>query len=125
MKKGDRISGINQADVLIEGEIVWVIGDEYSLRSLDGHGYHIYKEGELADFKVTFESAPSYQSTVAGMSDEALRASIEGLRLARSRISSPIKGKRERTPKGDPMKELLASLPEEERAKLKEKLGLT
>lgn len=124
MKKGDRIRGVNQAGVTVEGEIMWVVGEEFSIRNLDSLGYSIYRQGDLANLEVTFESAPSFQSSVAEMSDDALRKSIEELRQKRATLPRPSRGQGQRRTKEDPIMKLIASLSKEETTKLMEKMGM-
>lgn len=119
----------------------WIIGNELGITDEDG-GSSIVLLNEHS-FKLVKSTTDSFQESVAGMSDEELRASLQALR--EGRIITPEKPKRVKATaveedeseddtkprairagkiKLDPMEVLLNSLPPEKREELKKKLGL-
>lgn len=107
-----------------QAKVMWVVEHEASLEIEPG-AYSIVNWKEEGWF-VLIEATPSYQSSVAEMSDEQLRESIETLRntkvtQSKTRTSKP---KKEAVDKNDPLALALAGLSELEKEKLKRKLGL-
>lgn len=106
--------------------VMWVIDNEASIKGKDG-SYRIINLDEDKDWIVIQESVPSYQSSVADMSEEQLRASIDALREQRSVLPTT---KKTRTPKevvdkNDPVALALAGMSEDKKAELMKKLGMT
>ena len=114
-----------------EGVIHWVIGKEASI-VFDDHSYVIVdtEAFETGEWKVIREAAPSFQSQLADMSDEELKASIDSLRNSRMSITqrrsrqlavTPSEDEEDDTPKDD-MSKAIGKLTPEQLAKLMEKL---
>ena len=108
-----------------EATVSWVVGDEAAVRFKDG-GYRVIDLIEEPDWKVIRLATPSYQSTVAQMSDDQLRSSIDALR--RTRVSAPAPktrgGTRTKTESVSPIEKALKLLSPEKREALQRKLGL-
>lgn len=135
MKKGDwitrtHVDGTGQ-EITIEAEVNWVIGDEAGIAYLSPEPW---KGGmNVIDFvkgpdkwTVTHESAPSFQSSVAEMTEDELRESIDHLRETRKHIpvTKPRSQRVGKAKSSDPMAKALAGLSKKEQAELIKKLGL-
>ena len=136
MKKGDIVKRTRTIEGHVETklfEIIWVVGDEASVRevnSSDG-GYFIINLKEPDNLGSTWaidqEGAESFQSTVASMSDEQLRASIDSLRQRRTLpVRKAITKAKEVCPSipKEELDKVLAKCSPEEADFLKKKLGL-
>ncbi len=130
MKKGDYVSrdfDINEMKSHIEGTVQWVIDGTASIQ-LPNYTFYMANLKEEPDWVVLHESAPSYQSSVADMTNEQLKASIEALRNQRVVNTTPkVKVRKQRTDvvdKNDPMAVALAGMAPEEKAALMKKLGM-
>jgi hypothetical protein len=128
MKKGDYVSCEHPISGHIEGEVMWVIDNTASIQ-LPGMMFHMADLTDVeAPWIVVRESVPSYQSSVADMSDDQLKASIEALRSQRIVDTTPkVKVRKERATavdKSDPMAVALASMAPEAKAELMKKLGM-
>jgi hypothetical protein len=109
-----------------EAKVNWVVENEVALQFKDG-GCAIITITEEPEWKVIQESVPSYQSSVAEMSDEQLRSAIDDLRNQRTFITSKPRKTREKSEvidKNDPMAVALASMPEDKKLELMKKLGM-
>ena len=107
----------------IKAKVNWVVEDEVAIEYPDG-GLKIVNLKE-EEWKVIQESTVGYQSSVAGMSDEDLRASIDALRCTRQSAPVPKRGAvTTRVSANDPMAKALASMPADKKAELLKKLGL-
>jgi len=106
-----------------EATVNWVVEKEVAIQLKDGTA-RIINLDEEPEWRVIWESAPSYQSTVAQMSDEELRASIDALR--RMRASAPKPGVRARGQgvSRDPIEIALSKMPPEKKMELMKKLGM-
>lgn len=110
-----------------EATVNWVIDGAVAIQYKDG-GCRIFELTDEPEWKVIFESVPSYQSSVEDLTDEQLRQAIDNLRSQRTFISSrPRKSssKKEVIDKNDPIAVALASMPAEKKAELMRKLGMT
>ena len=134
MKKGDlvRIEHFLGEELLskTDGKVMWIVEDEVSIQQeADPRSFTVFDPKDT-DYKVTIlqESAPSFQSQVASLSDEELREAVNSLRGGRIHIPTPPKTKKAREPKLSAeelqLSALMASMTPEEQQKLKEKLGL-
>jgi hypothetical protein len=112
-----------------EVEVQWIIENEVAIKHKSGN-YTILDLNDEEDkkYKVIFEALPTYQSSVANLSDEQLRQSIENLRNQRKPLTN--KPRKERTPpvpavdKSDPIAMALANLPADKKEALMKKLGM-
>jgi hypothetical protein len=106
-----------------QAKVNWVIDNEAALQFKDGTCLIINIEEK--EWIVIQESVPSYQSSVADMSDEQLRASIEALRSQRATLPTKTKT---RVPKevvsSDPMAQALANMSPEKKLELMKKMGM-
>lgn len=134
MKKGDIIRHVALlGEPYDHGEakdarVTWVINGEVAAQSLsDPTGHHIFQEGDK-DWVVIQESAPSFQSQVASMSDEELKAAVDAMRGGRAVAPVEVKEKKVRAPKLSTeeagLLALMSQLTPEEQQKLKVKLGI-
>ena len=111
-----------------EGVIHWVIGKEASI-VFDDHSYVIVNTDDIesGEWKVIREAAPSFQSQLADMSDEELKASIESLRNSRMSITQRRSRQLAVTPSGAKtcrrVSSVIGKLTPEQMAKLIAKLG--
>lgn len=128
IKKGDIISWKHfpEADApTFEGKVQWVIDDEFSMTGTMSSGYSMAKFSEVSDLKIIYSAAPTYQSTVATMSDEELRASIDGLRVQRAISTPKVRKERSATSRAlSPIEKALAAMTPEQQAELKKKMGM-
>ena len=87
-----------------------------------------YGEGKNTQLLLLIESAPSFQSTVSGLSDDKLKESIHDLRMARAHVklkpTRKARVKAEPKVKLSPMEKILNALSPEKRAELKKKMGM-
>lgn len=126
MKKGDIVTRTHPEPELNgeQGKVQWVVENEASVKFNDG-GFKII-EVDDKEWAVTISAAPTYQSTVEQMTDEELRASIDGLR--RTRVSTPKPTRSARTQAGeakdDPLARALGNMKGAEKEALMKKLGL-
>ena len=112
----------------IEAHVNWRVDDAVGISYLNTEGSGEIDLKEEPDWKVIQESAPSYQSKVAQMSEEELKESIESLRTQRASLpSSRVKKVRAKAEPVDtsPLALKLAAMPADKRAELMKKLGLT
>lgn len=112
-----------------EGEVMWVINGEASLRYKGSDSFRIINLEEEKDWVVIQEGVPSYQSSVDGMTDEQLRQAIDDLRAQRTYLSPKPKFRAPRekeasVDKNDPIAVKLASMLPGEKAELMKKLGM-
>lgn len=78
----------------VKAHVMWVEDGTASIEYLVSLGsYSLINLEEEPEWKVIQESAPSYQSSVASMSEEELRASIESLRSQRASMPTGAKSK--------------------------------
>ena len=130
MKKGDvisrTISDVQDVEPYeVQAEVNWVVGDEAGIKFLSPPDYKgtVDLITNLSEWTVVVESAPTYQSSVAQMTEEQLRASIDGLRC--QRVLPPktprVTVKRE---KADPITKALGQLGGAELEAMKKKLGM-
>lgn len=103
-------------------DVKWVVDNEMALQYADG-SYRVVTISEEPEWIVTYESAPSYQSSVANMSDEELRLSIDALRNNRLPVAKKERVAREPVD-NDPMAKVLASLTSEKKLELMRKMGM-
>lgn len=137
MKKGDIIQRVREQEELPEGikpytevaRVNWVedgaAGITYTEGDSKGLSNIVYLE-EDKGWIVLISAQPTFQSSVASMSDEELSASIEGLRAQRSPSSlsrRPSRPSRPSRNKGSIAKKLDGMSPAE-LEELKRKLGL-
>ncbi|MBU2052491.1 hypothetical protein KKH13_04780 [Patescibacteria group bacterium] len=110
-----------------EAKVNWVIENEIAIQYKDGNS-RIIDINEEKDWKVIVESVPSYQSSVAELSDDQLRESIELLKSQRMHHDPRARKPREvSTPavdKNDPIAMALAGLSPEKKEALMRKLGM-
>ena len=107
-----------------QAKVKWVVEDEAAL-VLGNGDYKIIEISKEPEWKVTYESAPSYQSSVAQMSEEELRASIDALRAGRLPVARKERVAREpAVDKNDPVAVALASMSPEKKQALMKKLGM-
>lgn len=119
MKKNDVIENITG----IRGKITWVVGDEVAYMDLQSGMYRIFNIKEEPGWKVTIEATPSFQSSLAQMSDEQLRESIIKMRQTRAPLPKSTRNKVE-VESNDPVSQALVALNPEQREKLMKKLGM-
>lgn len=120
----------NDTYVTIDAKVNWVVDTEVGITYVDGGSAVIDLDDEEHNGWVVISSvAPTYQSNVEHMSDDELRASIEGLRS--TRVAKPAKIKRVTTVKAPPMSAedkklsgVLGALSPEAKLALQRKLGL-
>lgn len=131
MKKGDRIARVvtkveGDGEYTLEALVNWVVEDEAGITYLsppDWKGGAKVVNLKEEEWKVTLESTPSFQSSVAEMSEEELRESIDRLRESRKHIPAPrVRG--DRVKKDDPVSKAFAHLSKEKREEVMRKLGL-
>jgi len=107
-----------------EAEVQWVVDKDVALKFKDG-SFKIIEIDKDPEWKVIKEAVPTYQSSVAQMSDEQLRASIDQLR--QSRITLPkaprVRGKPKE--KSDPILTVLSKMDPTKKRELMKKLGMT
>ena len=70
-----------------EATVNWVIDGAAAIQYKDGD-CRIFELADELEWRVIFESVPSYQSSVEDLSDEQLRKAIDDLRSQRTFISS-------------------------------------
>ena len=122
-----RLKAVLRNAVLLneEATVNWVVDDTIALQMKDGNPL-IIEGDEIKQWKVIRTSAPTYQSSVADMSDAQLRDSIDVLR--NTRLTAPkIRKKTTREPavdKDDPMAVALAKMEPEAKKALMKKLGM-
>jgi len=105
-----------------DARVIWVIDQEAAISFIHEQTMHLIINTEDEDWKVIQESTPSYQSQVASMSDEELKAAIDVARYARATIQPKKALKASQVI--DPLEAKLASLSAEDRQKIMIKLGL-
>ncbi len=105
-----------------EATVNWVIEKEVALQLKNGMCRIVNLDEE--PWRVIWESAPSYQSTVAQMSDEELRASIDALRRLRASTPKPAVRTRGQAGSRDPIEIALSKMPPEKKMELMKKLGM-
>lgn len=105
-----------------DAKVNWVIDQEAAISFIHEQTMHLIINTEDEDWKVIQESTPSYQSQVASMSDEELKAAIDVARYARATIQPKKALKASQVI--DPLEAKLASLSAEDRQKIMIKLGL-
>jgi len=127
MKKGDIISKTVEGEVF-EALVNWVVESEMGITYMKPETYKggstLIDLGEDKEWKVIQESAPSYQSTVASMSEDELRESIGKLRKGRThlpKVKTKVRGVRA---KDDPITKAFKNLPPEKREALMKRLGM-
>ena len=130
MKAGDIIARDNiVVDIKVHQEykVNWVVGNEAGVTvNGDPSLHNIIKLDDEPQWQVIFSAAPTYQSTVANMSEDELRASIDGLRVARVNAPAPFKkpSTKRAVVKETAMEKMLKSMSPEKRKALEAKLGL-
>lgn len=110
-------------------KVNWVVDGEMGYTLLDSGDTN---GGSIEGWVVEVESAPSFQSSVESMSEESLRASLEELRMSRTKSKSIPKLKSKSKSKSqsgvrvknDPIMQMISKLPPEKREGLMKKLGL-
>jgi len=112
-------------DLVERGLVKWVISDEMSILDKSTGLYHVVA---VSDWEVEIEGTPEYQSTVASMSEQQLRDSLDCLRTQRRtaprvRIKAPGAPRLPRV-KEDPMMKALAGMDPVKKQALMEKLGM-
>jgi len=134
MKKGDIIQQVRLNGEPytfpdpVQATVVWVIDGEVSaMDNNDAKAYHVFSL-ENSDWDVVVDAAPTFQSQVASLTDEQLKAAVESMRSGRVHLTPLPKEKKARAPKSTPeednLSKLLASLSPEKQLALKAKLGL-
>ena len=129
-KKGDIVRVENSiTNYTYEGTVSWIVGAELAIQHNDNKS--AYSTEKLIDKDCTItilqESAVDFQSQVASMTDDELKASIESLRLGRVAIQK--KSKKEPTQiklseEEKQLTNLLSTLSVDETLELKKKLGI-
>ena len=126
MKKGDTIARYYQ-EQNFEATVNWVVGEEAGITYLSPPdwkgGAKVINLVEESDWKVIRESVTTFQSSVAQMSEEELRESIDKLRESRMHIPSP-RLRSSRVVASDPVSKAFSKLPKEKREALMKKLGI-
>ena len=114
----------------VEAKINWIVDYEAGVTYVEDEGMAVV---DVRDgWTVIFEATPEYQTSVEHLSDDELRASIEGLRGARVARPKPVaKAKGTRAARQPAMTaeekstaSVLAKLTPEQREKLMKKLGM-
>ena len=105
----------------LKGKVNWIVDNEMAIE-LEG-GYHKVVNLDEEKWEVIEEAPVSYQSIVAHMSDEELKASLEALRAQRSMVK-PTKRRVKVEGEENELEKVLGSLTPEQMQKLKQKLGL-
>jgi hypothetical protein len=100
----------------------WVVGDEAGVTEVDGMGSAVININD--GYKVVKEAVPTYQSAVAQMTDEELRASIESLRTRRTIVKTRTPRKKVVQEPVDPIMAQINKLPEADRMEVLKKMGL-
>lgn len=125
MKKGDYIS-LNKDGETLEAKVNWVVDDEAGINYLSPDVYKgsskVINIKEEA-WQVTVSSDPTYQSSVASMSDTELRESINSLRQTRVSLPKATRAK-VASISTSPLAQALDKLTPEKKAALMKKLGL-
>lgn len=141
MKKGDIVRVIQSLKYVEseeryehswDAEIIWIdpkinkgcFADVNSKRSQ----VLAYGEGKNTKLTLLIESAPSFQSTVSGLSDDKLKESIHELRMARAHVKL-VPRRKSKAPaepkiKMTPIEKMLNAMPADKREALKKKLGM-
>jgi hypothetical protein len=113
-----------------EATINWVMDNEVAVSNKTTGFCSILDMNEDSNksWKVIFEALPTYQSSVADLTDEELRQSIENLRSQRKPLADKVRKIREVTTpkvdKSDPIAVALANLPADKKEALMRKLGM-
>ena len=134
MKKGDIVSIEHYIGTELlnthKGKVMWVDNDQASVQDEGNSSSYLVFNPLDTDYKVTVlvDAAPSFQSQVASLSDEQLRAAVDSMRSGRI-IPTPVaKVKKEKAPAlseaDKQFQALVAQLTPEEQAKLRIKMGL-
>ena len=127
MKKNDIVHRLDPEGIEVRAIVNWVVDDEMGISYQQPPHY---KGGSnvvpTSEWVLLVEAAPSYQSTVASMSDTELQSAITGLRDLRRDVSMPRRGsgKKAKAVKSDPIADALAKMTPEKREALKKKLGI-
>jgi hypothetical protein len=110
---------------VIEGTVNWMVDKDVAITLKNG-GSIVVNLDEEPEWKVIQEAPPSFQSSVAHMSDEQLRQSIDALRA--QRIVQPkarrIREDKDEFDKSDPIAQALSQMPPEKKLELMKKLGM-
>lgn len=125
MKKDDIIA-IQKEEDYITAHVNWVVDDEAGITYMSPDVYkgsqNVIKISE--GWEVIVESAPSYQSSVASLTDEELRESIDSLRRTRVTVPKTTRGAKREPVSNDPMAQALAKMDPIKKAELMRKLGM-
>ena len=123
----DQIQTLVAFEVIEKFKVNWVIGEEAAVQSLSDSKSNFIIAVDDPEYFILQESAPSFQSQVANMTDEQLRASIDELRQKRI-VIEPKKEKKLKVEKTSQEENaligLMGQLNEEEQKKLLAKLGM-
>ena len=134
MKKGDIVrverleAGITQHTV--EGQVMWAVEDQASVQDKENKSAYLVFDPRDSDYKVTvlIDSSPSFQSQVASLSDEELKAAVDAMRGNRIQGAPEPKVKKASAPKLNKeeleLLTLMNALSPEEQLALKGKLGI-
>src|SRR3990167_1414140 len=109
-----------------DARVIWVIDQEAAICFISDQTAHLIINIEDPSWKVLYEAVPSYQSQVASLSDEELKAAIDAARYARASAQPEKTSKRVQQvhEEIDPLEAKLATLSPEDRQKIMTKLGL-
>ena len=117
--------------ITVEAKVNWVVDHEVSITYTDTGGSEIIDLNEEREWVVIESAVPSYQSDVEHLSIEELRASIEGLRVARMAKPAPVRAARVAKPKAAPLSaqdkalnKVLGGMSADAKLALQRKLGL-
>ena len=134
MKKGDIVLVEHSLNGELlsstKGKLMWVYETEASLQDSDNPQSYMVFNPLDTDYKVSVlvDSAPSFQSQVASMSDEDLFNAVNTLRGGRIHVPTPPKAKKAREPKLSTeeaqLQALLATMTPQQQQELKVKLGI-
>lgn len=136
MKKGDTIQVEHWIDAecisTTRGKVQWIIDDCVSMANDAEIGSFLVFNPKEEGYKVSIllESAPSFQSQIASLSDEELQRAVNEMRGGRIRIEPLPKEKKPsaRAPKlsaeEQQLSALMSQMSPEDQLKLKQKLGL-
>ena len=136
MKKGDTIQVEHWMNgeclSTTRGKIQWIHEDQLSMSDEENVGAYLVFNPKDEDRKIVvlIESAPSFQSQVASLSDEELQAAVDSMRSGRISIAPLPKEKKPsaRAPKASAeelqLQTLMSQMSPEEQIKIKQKLGI-
>jgi hypothetical protein len=122
------IVAINDITSYQDAVINWRVENDIGISYISSGGSNVINLVEDPSWKVIQEAPVSYQSSIAHMSDDDLKASLEALRLSRhavnTRKSKRAKAKPKTTTKEDKFYAYIKTLPQEEALALMQKLGM-